>query len=166
MTTLNVQNGARDLSFSIRMAPPFLFPSSKMCFICKTSAYHYVKQAFSASQRKGMLLSPCAPFWLWEVLQDFIRSHSLAWAAAACEPFEADTDSIHQPLHLCLMALCRHSCLPVCLMCTYRMPTYTFMSENQQAAQRQGAQMDFLIQLFAGSFFSSTGFWSPSQKCT
>lgn len=153
------------------MAPSFLFPSSKLCFICKTSAYHYVKQAFSASQRKRML-SSCAPnthqlpFWLWEVLQDLIQSHSLAWAAAACERFEADTDSIHQPLHLCLMALCRHSCLPVCLMCTYRMPTYTSMSENRQAAQRQGAQMDFLIQLFAGSFFSSTGFWSPSQKCT
>lgn len=159
----------RDLSCSILMGsfcslPPKCASYVKHLHVIMLSGRFL--QAKGKECRRHRALRTLGSLFDFEKFRKTSSSHTLAWAAAACERFEADTDSIHQPLHLCLMALRRHSCLPVCLVCTYHMPTYTFMSENQQAAQRQGAQMDFLIQLFAGSLFSSSGFWSPSQKRT
>lgn len=149
------------MSFFKQM-PLCLYPlhPSKMWFLCKTSAYHYVKQAFSASQGKGMSLSSCelekhsVPFFFdFEKFYKTSSSHTLAWAGAACERFEADRDSIHQPLHLCLMALCRHSCLPACLMCAYRMPTSSFYVRKTAGSTASG---------FANGFFNPVVCWEVS----
>lgn len=115
---------------------------------------------------KNILSPPCPFFFDFEKFYKTSSSHTLAWAGAACERFEADRDSIHQPLHLCLMALCRHSCLPACLMRAYRMPTSSFYVRKSAGSTASGFANGFSNPVVCWEVFfsSSPGFEAQAKN--